>query len=131
MDEIHGRKRTHPDYYSGMIFMSADNPYKQAWLETCGHGTLVRTTSNNTQNLSRNRYKRKRDLFIPTVKMVQKQAVEQMVLAAAHQASLIASKSGVLTTRFAGKVGLRLVPVVSAVILAKDIYDVYQVLTKD
>jgi hypothetical protein len=111
--------------------VTAENPYKQAWLETCGHGIIVRTTSNNSQNVSRNRYKRKRDLLVPTVKMVQRQAVEQMVLAAAHQASLAASQSVVLTTRLAGKVGLRLVPVISAAILAKDIYDVYQVLTKD
>ena len=135
MDEIHGRSFTHPNDYSWVIIMIVANPYKQAWMEKSGRDTTVRPTSRRIPG-KRTRYKRKRDLLVPSVEMVQKQIVEQVVLGAAYRASVYASRSQItgklgIGLRVSGRIGVRVVPVVGAVLLAKDIYDAYQFLTKD
>lgn len=135
MDEIHGRSYTHPNDYSWVIVMIASNPYKQAWMEKTGKGIGVHPTSRRIPG-QRKKYKRKRDILVPSVEMVQKQIVEEIVLGAAYRASVYASRSQItgklgIGLRVGGRIGTRLVPVVGAVLLAKDIYNAYQFLTKD
>jgi len=104
-------------------------------MEKTGRGIGVQPSSRRVHG-QRKKYKRKRDLLVPSVEMVQKQLVEEIVLGAAYRASKAAAKSQItgklgIGLRVGGRIGTRLVPVVGAVLLAKDIYDIYQVLTKD
>ena len=115
--------------------MIASNPYKQAWLENSGHGITYAPTSKRTPGRRRKAIKSVTP-YQMVGSVVEQQIKEAVALGLAMKGSRYASVANVqgrtgIAIRVAGKIGLRVVPVVGAVLWAKDIYDVYQFLTKD
>lgn len=102
------------------------NPYKRAWLEEVGSGTTVRVKKRKV-----NKLKAKVTLKHDPFEMATRQILQSVVLGAAHGASkhaaqsIIAGRAGI-ALRVGGRIGLRVVPVVGAVMMAKDIYDLVQ-----
>jgi hypothetical protein len=111
------------------------NPYKQSWLEKSGHGITYAPTSKRGSARRRKAIKSVTP-YQMVGSVVEQQIKEAVALGLAMKGSRYASVANVqgrtgIVIRVAGKIGLRVVPVVGAVLMAKDIYSAYQFLTKD
>lgn len=110
------------------------NIYKTAWMESSGQGSAIRTTSSSRKRISKKQNKT-RSNYSRLVNVARQQAIEQAVVSSAYAISRTAAQSQVagrlgIGLRIGGKIGVRAVPVVGAVLLAKDIYDLTRYLTQ-
>lgn len=125
MDEIHGSVFTHSIYHYWVIVV---NEYKRAWLSkqasdyTQRRGIAVARQSMQRKRTGNNKAMRSR-LLEETVK----QKSQKVLLGVVKEVSEVAAKSAMKGSvgagiRFGGRVGLRVVPVVGAAMLAYDLY---------
>jgi len=100
------------------------NVYKLAWLEEVGNGSTVRVKRKKV-----NKSIAKSTLQHDPFERATRQIFQSVLLGAAHGASKHAAQSMItgragMALRVGGRIGLRVVPVVGAVMMAKDIYDI-------
>ena len=122
MDEMDGLGAAHAiDYYR----VNTLNPYKRAWYLASSPGAHERTVSPETKT------ERKRESFGQEFRRHVKQDVQRAGihagLGAAGLAFRYAARSQVtgrlgVATRIGGRIGLRVVPVVGAALIAYDLY---------
>lgn len=99
------------------------NAYKAAWLQNTEYGPRLKV---NTKLKSR---KPSVKQSINWVQVAERQTAEQLIVGSAYAMSKAAAQSQMMgkagmALRVGGRVGLRVIPVVNAVLLAHDIYRV-------
>ena len=121
MDEMDGHSRAHAiDYYR----VNTLNPYKRAWYLACTPGAHERTVSAAKPADKRSDLeKRTRSKGAGIVR----QEMTQAALGAGMIASRYAAVSGLtgnlgVGIRIGGRIGLRVIPVVGAALIAYDLY---------
>lgn len=110
------------------------NLHKSAWMEASGQG-LTRVSSSSSKRKSMRKKNQSRSNYSRLVNVARQQAIEQAVVSGAYAISRTAAQSQVagrlgIGLRIGGKIGVRVVPVVGAILLAKDIYDLTKYLTQ-
>lgn len=108
------------------------NTYKEAWLSQC----MLDYSANRPlqRSVMKERKRQKRLTGSQATEIVARQKAEAMVLKGAHSLMKHAAQSQIkgrmgIGLRVGGRIGLRVIPVVGAAMLAYDLYRAYEYLT--
>ena len=125
MDEVHGCGITHSIYHNWVIVV---NEYKRAWLaKQATDYTQRRSLAVARQQAQRKRAGTNKAMRSKLLEETAKQKSQKVMLGLAKEVSEAAAKTAVkgsvgTAVRFGGRVGLRVVPIVGAAMLAYDLY---------